>query len=116
MSGTTKTSDRSNASDSAVMTASAPLNEITVLFEDSTVTFPMPAAATLADLAGRLTDEGGPQRQLLSVTIKLGDAIGFRKRSSLSFSRPSTGSGIVWRQNVRAIKRHPFRYGAGRLA
>jgi hypothetical protein len=113
MSGTTQTSDRNNASDSVVMTASAPLNEITVLFEDSTVTFPMPAAATLADLAGRLTDEGGPQRQLLSVTIKLGDAIGFRKRSSLSFSRPST---VVWRQNVRAIRRHPFRYGAGRLA
>jgi hypothetical protein len=84
---TTQTSDRNNASYSMVMTASAPLNEITVLFEDSTVTFPMPAAATLADLAGRLTEEGGPQRQMLSVTIKLGDATGLRKRvSSLSFS------------------------------
>jgi hypothetical protein len=87
MSGTTQTSDRNDASDSVVMTASAPLNEITVLFEDSTVTFPMPAAATLADLAGRLTEEGGPQRQMLSVTIKLGDATGLQKRvSSLSFS------------------------------
>ena len=87
MIGTTQTSDRNNASDNVVMKASAPLNEITVLFEDSTVTFPMPAAATLADLAGRLTEEGGPQRQMLSVTIKLSDATGLRKRvASLSFS------------------------------
>jgi hypothetical protein len=55
-------------------------NEITVLFDDRTLTFPMPAAATLADLAGRLAEAGGPPRR---VTVKLGAPIGFR-----GWSRP----------------------------
>ncbi len=84
---TTQVSDGNNAADGVVSSGSAPPNEITVVFEDSTVTFPMPAAATLADLARRLTEERGPQHQMLSVTIRLGDARGLRKRvSSLSFS------------------------------
>jgi hypothetical protein len=68
-------SDWNNAVDGAVSTGFAPANEITVLFDDSIVTFPMPTEATLADLAGRLTEEGAPQRrQMLAVTIKMGSA------------------------------------------
>jgi hypothetical protein len=63
--------DRKNVPNSALSQGFAPWNEITVLFDNSTVTFPMPAAATLADLAERLTDEDGPQhRHMLAVTIK----------------------------------------------
>jgi DNA-binding winged helix-turn-helix (wHTH) protein len=72
-------SNWNNAADGIVSTGVAPPNEITVLFNDSTVTFRMPAEATLADLVGRLTEEGVPQRrQMLSVTIKLGGAKHFR--------------------------------------
>ena len=58
-----------------------PPNEITVLFDDRTLTFPMPRASTLTDLAKRLAEEGGPREQMLSVTIKLGDAAGVRRSS-----------------------------------
>ena len=64
--------DWNNAAGVVASAGFAPPNEITVLFDDSAVTFPMPAAATLADLAGRLIEERGrPRRQMLSVTIKL---------------------------------------------
>jgi hypothetical protein len=65
-----------------VSTRFGPPNEITVLFDDRMWTFPMSAAATLADVAQRLVEEGGPQRrQMLSVIVKLGSALGFRSRS-----------------------------------
>jgi hypothetical protein len=68
-------SDWNNTVNSLVSTNFAPMNEVTVLFDDSTATFPMPADATLADLAGRLTDGNGPhRRQMLALTIKLGAA------------------------------------------
>jgi hypothetical protein len=73
--------DWNNLGGGAVPTRFGPPNEITVLFDDRTRTFPMSAAATLADLAERLAAEGGPQRRhLLSVTVKLGGAIGFQSR------------------------------------
>jgi hypothetical protein len=84
-------SNWNNAADGIVSTGVAPPNEITVLFNDSTVTFRMPAEATLADLVGRLTEEGVPQRrQMLSVTIKLGGAKHFRKL--LSVREPTSTS------------------------
>jgi hypothetical protein len=73
-------SDWENATDGATSTGFRRPNQITVLFDDRTLSFPMPAAATLADLAGRLAAEGGLHRQMLSVTIKLGGAIGFRRQ------------------------------------
>jgi len=61
-----------NAADGVISTAFAAPNEITVLFDDRAVTFPVPAAATLADVAWRLTQARGPQRrQMLSVKIRL---------------------------------------------
>jgi hypothetical protein len=75
-------SDWNNVARGMVSTGFAPPNEITVLFDDSTITFPMPAAATLADIAGRLTDAGVPQRrQMLALTIKLGGAQSLRSQS-----------------------------------
>jgi len=76
-------SDRNNGTKSAVLTGSSPPNEITVVFEDDAVTFPMPAAATLAELAGRLSGERRPSHQMLGVTIKLGGARGFRKAAAI---------------------------------
>lgn len=68
--------DWNNAAE-GVNSGLAPANEITVLFDDSTLTFPMPAAATLADLAGRLNEEGAPRRRhMLAVTIKLAERQG----------------------------------------
>jgi hypothetical protein len=61
-------SDWGNVTDGA--TSGRP-NEITVLFADRALSFPMSAAATLADLAERLAAEGGPHRQMVSVTVKL---------------------------------------------
>jgi hypothetical protein len=48
-----------------------PANEITVLFDDATTTFVMPAAATLTDLAQRLAIEGRSSRRMVSVVVKL---------------------------------------------
>lgn len=64
--------------DGVVSTGFEPPNEITVLFNDRTLSFPMSASATLADLAERLAEEGEPLRRMLSVRVKLGGAIGFR--------------------------------------
>jgi hypothetical protein len=74
-------SDWDNLADGVVSTRFGQPNKITVLFDDRMVSFPMSPAATLADLARRLTEEGGPHRQLLAVTIKLGSALGLRSRS-----------------------------------
>jgi hypothetical protein len=73
--------DWNNLAGGVVSTRFRPPNVITVLFDDRTRTFPMSAAATLTDLAQRLAEEGEPQRpHLLSVTVKLGGAIGFQSR------------------------------------
>jgi hypothetical protein len=70
-----------NLGDGVVSTRFEPPNEITVLFDDKTRTFPMSAAATLADLAQRLAEEGGPQRrQMRSVTVKLRGPLGSRRQ------------------------------------
>ena len=74
-------SDWDNLADGTVSTGFRPPSEITVLFDDRTLTFRMPAAATLTDLARRLAEEGGPRGQMLSVTIKLGGGIGVGHRS-----------------------------------
>jgi hypothetical protein len=67
-------SDGNNTADGIVPAGFAPPNEITVLFDDSTVTFLMPAAATLAELAGRLIQEDARQRrQMLALTIKFAE-------------------------------------------
>lgn len=71
----------SRANAVVVSTRFGPLNEITVLFDDKALTFPMPPAATLTDLAQRLAVEGGPRQQMLSVTIKLGGSMSVRRRS-----------------------------------
>jgi hypothetical protein len=85
--------DRDNVIDGVVSTGVEPPNKITVLFDDSTLSFPMSASATLADLAERLGEEGGPDRQMLSVTVKLGGAIGFRRQSRRQETPwPATGS------------------------
>jgi hypothetical protein len=71
-------SDWNNLANGVIQTRAGPPNEITVLFEDGTRTFPMSVAATLAEIAQRLAEEGGPQRrQMLSVTVKLGGEPGF---------------------------------------
>jgi hypothetical protein len=74
-------SDWNCLADGVVSTGFGPSSEITVLFDDTTLTFPMPPAATLTDLAQRLAEEGGPHRQMLSVSIKLDSPIGLRSRS-----------------------------------
>jgi hypothetical protein len=69
-------SDGDNTTNDMVSTGFGPPNEVTVLFDDKTVTFPFSTASTLADLAQRLAEERGPQsRQMLSVTVKLRGAI-----------------------------------------
>ena len=51
--------------------ASPPASQVTVLFEDMTRSFAMPAAATFGELAERLARERGPaHRRLLSVVVK----------------------------------------------
>lgn len=54
-------------------TAPAAMNEVTAVFDDgTTVIFPIPVAATVADLAQRLTTDGGlPRRRMLSVIVRL---------------------------------------------
>jgi hypothetical protein len=87
-------SDWNNLANGVIQTRFGPPNEITVLFEDRTRTFPMAAAATLADLAQRLAEEGGPQRrQMLSVTVKLTGAPGF-SAPLLAANEPMNGCGI----------------------
>ena len=54
------------------LTPSRPENEITVLFDDAALTFSMPAATTLAELAGRLHEERGVlRRRMISVVVRL---------------------------------------------
>lgn len=87
-------SEWNNAVDGVLSPGLAPSNEITVLFDDSTLTFPMPAAATMADLAGRLTEEGAAQhRQMLAVTIRLGGSrrLHGHSRSHEGHNHPSRG-------------------------
>jgi hypothetical protein len=78
-------SDWNSVAGGIVSSGFGPPNEITVLFDDRMLTFPMSPAATLTDLAQRLTEEGRPREQMLSVTIKLGEPIGIRRR----FRQPS---------------------------
>lgn len=87
-------SDWDNTAHDMVSTNFGPPNEITVLFDDRIVTFPMSTASTLADLVQRLAEKGGPQsRQILSVTVKQGGAIGFRGRCRQQETpRPATKS------------------------
>jgi hypothetical protein len=69
-------SDSDNTTADMVSSGFGPPHEVTVLFEDKTVTFPFSTVSTLADLVQRLGEERGPQnRQMLSVTVKLGGAI-----------------------------------------
>lgn len=64
--------DRDSAARGAASAGSGEPNEITVLFDDRTLSFAMPAAATLEDLAGRLAAASGPRRrQMRSVTVRL---------------------------------------------
>lgn len=80
--------DWNNLADAVVSIGARPPNEITVLFDNSTVTFRMPAETTLADLAARVTEQGGLQRQqMLAVTIKLGSA----DRAALGDTRMVSG-------------------------
>jgi hypothetical protein len=107
-------SNWNNAADGIVSTGVAPPNEITVLFNDSTVTFRMPAEATLADLVGRLTEEGVPQRrQMLSVTIKLGGAKHFRKL--LSVREPTSTSTPASLRSDRATELAAPKYVDARM-
>lgn len=47
-------------------------SQVTVLFDDRALSFSMPAAATLAELAQRLAIEvASPRRRMISVTVKL---------------------------------------------
>jgi len=72
--------DWDSAAHAAITPGFGPANQITVLFDDRTLSFPMSAAATLADLAERLAAAGGPQRRpIRAVTVKLGHTIGLRK-------------------------------------
>ena len=73
--------DWNSLADAVVSTGFGPPNEITVLFDDRTLIFPMPPGATLTDLAQRLAEAGGPEGQMLSVTIKLGGRMSVRRRS-----------------------------------
>jgi hypothetical protein len=85
-------SDWENTTNDMVSTGFGPPNEVTVLFDDKTMTFPFSTASTLADLAQRLAEERGPQsRQMLSVTVKLGGAIALIPVSAAGkrkFARP----------------------------
>jgi hypothetical protein len=64
--------DTCNTPHCVTPTASRPANQITVLFDDVALTFTMPAAATLADVAQRVAREGGsPRRRVISVIVKL---------------------------------------------
>jgi hypothetical protein len=56
---------------------SAPASEVTVLFDDMTVTFPIPAATTWADLAQHLAREAGSsRRRMVSVAVKVESSTG----------------------------------------
>jgi hypothetical protein len=51
--------------------ASRPANQVTVLFEDMTRSFSIPAAATFGDLAERLDrGRGSGRRRMLAVVVK----------------------------------------------
>jgi hypothetical protein len=98
-------SDWDNLGNGMVSRPFVPPNEITVLFDDRTRTFLMSAATTLADVAQRLAEEGGPQRsQMLSVTIKLGGAPGFSTPLSVAsnaMTARQSGAGLA----SRTVKR-----------
>ena len=108
-------SDWNNLANGVIQTRFGPPNEITVLFEDRTRTFPMAAAATLADLAQRLAEEGGPQhRQMLSVTVKLTGAPGFSRHRCWRRTKVTVnGCGI--RPHLRRRHRIAKRRGAQRV-
>ena len=58
-------------------TAFPPANEITVLFDDSAQSFSMPAAATFAELAQRVVEQGErPRGRMISVIVKLSQDTG----------------------------------------
>jgi hypothetical protein len=64
--------DRPSMRDCVVAVGVPPANEITVLFDDTTTTFAMPASATWADLAQRLAaEDGSSPRHVVSVVVKL---------------------------------------------
>ena len=64
--------DRRSGRDCAMAVGAALASEITVLFDDTTTTFAMPASATWADLAQRLAaEDGSSPRHMVSVVVKL---------------------------------------------
>lgn len=103
-------SDWDNAANGMVSTGFGTANEVTVLFDDKTVIFPISTAFTLADLAQRLAEEGGSQqRQMLTVTVKL------ERENCLWMPVGAAGNAMTSHQIRAAARRSAKRRAAQRV-